>query len=298
MTAFPALARAKKLFLLRKGAAKQREEDAHEEFDYSTQIREISPSKRSVKAQNGRKTTQTKAKTATRRCTASLIAFCSDFDEQLQLLNSDLLLLNTSVRREYQRESLALENLTSKLQDRDAKWLEAPPVKKRYVKRCRIRLQRRKPRINLQVVLQQKAPAVKLPANPKTLSPAALLALQTVKACAIQSSNRRYLYHCLYRGGRSQLVAASQLATRCRCSRAFRHWRRIAAQRLKLRLRCHRAQQRIESCRSSFARSRAFQVVEAEGKYGMAKEFQQSKVLASSFHAWLGWYQNAFLVQR
>ncbi|KAG1687217.1 hypothetical protein DVH05_005331 [Phytophthora capsici] len=281
MAAFPALDRAKKLFLLRKDAEKRREEDAHEESDDFSQTRKNS---RSVEVKD-RRTKRQETATA-HQCTTGrpLIAFCLDFDEQLQLINSDLKLLNTSVRREYQRESLALEKLTTKFLDRNVEWLDAPPLKK---PRCHIRVPSRKPRIKLQVVFQRKAPVAKPPTNPKTLSPAVLAALQTVKACVIQSNTRRYLYHCLYPGGRRQLVLASQLAIRCRFSRAFRHWRRVVTQRLKLRLRCYRAHKRIEDCRTSFARSRAFQVVETEGKYAMAKTFHHSKLLASSFSYWL-----------
>ncbi|ETM99997.1 hypothetical protein PPTG_18380 [Phytophthora nicotianae INRA-310] len=290
VVAFPALARAKKLFLLRKQAARRREGECR-----------VDPRSRDVSSSNNPKEVQdqryephpTVGLDSTRRCTSSLIAFCSDFDEQLRVVNSDLLLLNTSVRREYQRESLALEKLTTELLDKEL----PSPANQRDVRSCRVRLRLSRPSIKLRVVRQsppQNSNVKQTQTSPKKpLSRAALLAHQAMKARVLQSYARLYLFRVLYRGGPSQLVAARQLATRCRRSHAFRHWRRVVIQRLKLRRRCLRTQQRIERCVASWARSRAIQVVNTEGKYAMAKEFHQSKLLASSFRTWLGWYQSS-----
>ncbi|KAG7377728.1 hypothetical protein PHYPSEUDO_011073 [Phytophthora pseudosyringae] len=291
VAAFPALARAKKLFLRRKRAAGRREAETHAEDSTPSRPRK-GPSASKPERDQGRRQEPPRTHTA-HRCSASLVAFCSDFDEQLRLVSSDLLLLNTSVRREYQRESLALEKLTSELQDGEVNGVEPRPTGQRDPTPCRIRLRTRKPSITLRVVPQKVSHPQQPPTGSKTLSRPALLVHQAVKACVLQSYARFYLYRCLYTGGPSQLVAAGQLATRCRRARAFRHWRRVVTQRSKLRLRCRRAQQRVEHAATSFARSRAFEVVETEGKYAMAKEFHQSKLLAQSLRAWLGWYQSS-----
>ncbi|KAG3100377.1 hypothetical protein PI125_g14769 [Phytophthora idaei] len=297
LAAFPALARAKKLFLLRKRAVRWHQGEAH----VDPQGRDVSSSKHPPKVKDRRQElARIAVSESARRCTSSLVAFCADFDEQLRLINSDLLLLNTSARREYQRESLALEKLTSGLLDGEVDLVQPSPANQREVRSCRIRLRSRRPCIKLRIVLESspRTPTAKQPqTSPNTLSRAALLAHQAMKACVLQSYARHFLYHCLYRGGPSQLVAAGQLATRCRRAHAFRHWRRVVTQRMKLQLRCLRVQQRIERCVASWARSRAIQVVKTEGKYVVAKEFHQSKLLASSFHTWLGWYQ-ALLVPR
>lgn len=214
------------------------------------------------------------------------MAICSDFDEQLKLINSDLMLVSTSVRREYQRESLALEKLTSELLDGQ---VSTAAVTQRQAARCAVRLRARKPCIKLRVVIQSAEKDFSTPTSPKACSRAALLARQAVKASVLQSYARFYLYHCLYRGGSSQLAAAVRLASRCRRSRAFRQWRRVITQRTKFRRRCRRAQQRIERTANAWAHARAVEVVETEGKYAMAKEFQHCKLLARCFQTWLGW---------
>ncbi|KAE8902874.1 hypothetical protein PF005_g22925 [Phytophthora fragariae] len=284
-TSFPALARAKKLFLLRKRAARHHE------------AQPIANSKlaqgREVSTANSPEDPQERARRAGSevvKCrTSSLMALCSDFDEQLKLIKSDVLLVSASVRREYQRESSALEKLTSTLLDGQVAAPEA--AQRAAATRRRVRLRVKRPCVKLRVAVKSavKAVAAVQPlTSPKTLSRAAQLARQAVKACILQSYTRLYLYRCLYRGGTSQLAAAAELASRCRRSKAFRQWRRVATQRAKLRLRCRRAQQRVERVAASWAQSRAADVVESEGKYAMAKEFQQCKLLARSFQTWLG----------
>lgn len=293
MAAFPALARAKKLFLLRKHASTRREREGNAGSN-AIRRREVLSSNTPERDQERQEPARALGSEAARRCTASLVAFCSDFDEQLRLMNSDIVLLNTSVRREYQRESLALDKLTSELLNGEVHGVKTPPTHRSDVQRCHVRLRTRKPRIKLRVVLPSplKLSAPKQPlTSPKTLSRAALLAYQAVKACVLQTYTRFYLYRCLYLGGPGQLVAVGRLASRCRRSRAFRQWRRVVTQRIKLRLRCRRAQQHIERCAASWARDRAFEIVESAGKYAMAKEFHQSKLQARSFHTWLNWYQ-------
>ncbi|GMF37280.1 unnamed protein product [Phytophthora lilii] len=179
-TAFPALARAKKLFLLRQQTARRRGGVFNVE---SKAVRRLD----GTVVETGEMKVRT-GSDAGRRCTAALVAFCKDFDEQLKLVNSDVLLLRASVRREYQREALALERLTSELLDRRVDGLEAA----KEVKRCRVRLRARRPCIKLRVVLQTplKAPAVMTPpTSPKTLSRTAQLAHQAVKACVLQAMN-------------------------------------------------------------------------------------------------------------
>ncbi|KAJ8577037.1 hypothetical protein ON010_g2172 [Phytophthora cinnamomi] len=85
VAAFPALARAKKLFLLRKRAALQQEEDSNAKVK-SPQRGEISSAKVQEPARSK----------AVSNCTASLIALCSDFDEQLKLINGDVMLVSTT----------------------------------------------------------------------------------------------------------------------------------------------------------------------------------------------------------
>jgi hypothetical protein len=285
VAAFPALARAKKLFLLRKHSVRRREEEA---AAGSRAVQRYQAS-----SSNGQLGDPGRPKAggleAARSCTSTLVAFCSDLDEQLRLVNSDVLMLSTSVRREYQRESLALEKLTSELLDAQvAAAFKAPAPAQRAVKRYRVRLRCKKPSIKLRVVLQSPGrPSTPSQKSPKPLSRVALLAHQALQASVLQTYTRCYLYQCLYRGGPAQLEAAVHLAARSRQSRTFRHWRRVVTQRAKLRLRCRRAEQRIDRTADSWARSKATAVVKEEGKYAMAKTFHACKLLAKSFRLWL-----------
>ncbi|KAL4140838.1 hypothetical protein PRNP1_015118 [Phytophthora ramorum] len=294
IAAFPALARAKKIFLQRKSVAKRSERGTIAGSN-ANRRREISSSNDLGGAQGQLESVARVGSDAcARRYTALIASFCSDFDGQLRVMNSDVLLLSTSTRREYQRESIALEKLTSELLDGQVHGVKTPATVQGEAGCCRVRLRARKPIIKLRVARQTSVKLLRSPKNPpispKVLGRAALLAHQAMKASVLQAYTRFYLYRCLYSGGPSQLTATVHLATRCLKTRAFRQWRRVATHRAKLRLRCRRAQQRIANSAASWARSRAVEILASEGKYATAKEFHQTKLTAKTFQTWLGWF--------
>ncbi|RLN94848.1 hypothetical protein BBJ28_00016362 [Nothophytophthora sp. Chile5] len=231
---FPALARAKRLFLERKRVSGRQQLRSHGV-----------PEDQAVARRPGSGDSRTRPTTpgifqSTRalNCSALLVTLCSDLDEQLRQIGNDVLVGSASMRREYQREVHALDELTTALLDGHIDGSRA--------------------------------------------------SRQAVNAQILQTHFRSYLYWNVYPGGSDQLRAAAQLAKRCSQARALRHWRRMVQQRRKLRERRDRIRQRLTRTAGSWARAKAQSVVESEGKYAVAKEFQQAKLLVRCFQAWLG----------
>lgn len=223
-----------------------------------------------------------------------LLDFCRDLDDDLRFIAHEVDAIDASVRQTHQRLCVDLDALTTSLFNKEPVLSSNKPSSSHET---RIKTPANVGTKTKKVVVipdrQRRHPhhgrqqSVALLTKPR--SRVARLALQAVHAHVIQHHVRHFLYKRLYCGGRQQFVSAMQLSKRTSLGRLWRRWTQLVSQRRRLRRRFVKLASQLSTrlITSDVCALKAAQMLESDGKYAMAKRFDELKALYKTFQAWL-----------